>query len=216
MVDAGLSAVIIALDGSTQEIYQAYRTSGDVEKVKRCVAFLEEAKVKRGSKSPYTCLRTIVSRENENDLEHLETLAQDLGVNMFSYKTLGMQPCSETFRHFEPTDGNMHRFEYNGSKRRHREPLKCPFPFRQPTIFWDGTVVGCEYDYDLDMTWGKIGEQSLAEIINSPQALKLRHSIRNGTKGDFCRRVCPYQDRIQDSSYLSCKELRPGEVAKEA
>ena len=209
VVDAGLSGVIIAMDGSTQEIYQTYRKSGDVEKVKRFTALLEEAKVKRGAPTPYTCLRTVVTRENEGDVQNMEKLARDLGVNMFSYKTVGMQTRHQAFREYEPTDGRMRRFEYEDSARRARPSIQCPFPFRQPTIFWDGTVVGCEYDYDLDMPWGRIGEQPFAQIWNSSQAVELRRSIRKGTRGSFCRRVCPYQDRVQDSSYLSCKELRP-------
>lgn len=207
VVDAGLTGIIIALDGSTQEIYQRYRTFGDVEKVKRCVSFLEEAKAKRRSQTPYTCIRSIVTGDNEKDIPKIETLARNLGANMFSYKTVGMQPYTAQYKEYEPAEACMRRFAYEGSLRRTREPIKCPFPFRQPTVFWDGTVVGCEYDYDLDMAWGKVGEEKLAEIWNSPPALELRRGIREGSKGSFCRRVCPYQHRVHESSYLFCKEL---------
>ena len=65
VVDSGLTAIIIALDGSTQEIYQVYRKGGDVEKVKRCAALIEEAKSKRGSPLPYTFVRTVITRYNQ-------------------------------------------------------------------------------------------------------------------------------------------------------
>jgi MoaA/NifB/PqqE/SkfB family radical SAM enzyme len=150
----------------------------------------------------------VVTRENEKDLGNLEALAGRIGVNMFSYKTVGMQPHRESYREYEPTDPEMRRFGYDEANRRRKYSIQCPFPFRQPTVFWDGTLVGCEYDYDLDQPWGNVHEKPFTEIWNSPRALSLRNDIRKGRRRGFCRNVCPYQDRVQDSSYLSCKGLR--------
>jgi len=212
VVDSGLSAIIIAIDGSTQEIYQAYRKGGDVEKVKRCAALIEEAKAERKSPFPYTCLRTVVTRDNQDDLPNIEQLARDLGVNMFSTKTVGCKTWDESFRDFEPTREGLRRFEYEGRERRDRSPIECIFPFRQPTIKWDGTVIGCEFDYDLESPWGTIGKQKFAEIWNGPQARDLRRRIHRGKKGAFCERHCPYQDRIQDGSAIQNLELHPLQV----
>lgn len=213
VVDAGLSGLIIAVDGSTQEIYQRYRTSGDIEKVKRCIANIEEAKAKRGSELPYTNFRVVITHDNEDDLPALEKLARNLGVNMFSYKPVGMLTGSEKFEDYVPDQEDVRRFKYEGSTRLNRPPIWCPFPFRQPTIIWDGTVVGCEYDFNLEAFWGKVGEQTFKEIWNSREAIQLRRRIRKGLpKEGFCR-LCPYQDRVQDSSVLLCKELRPASAS---
>ncbi len=209
VVDSGLSALIIAIDGSTQEIYQTYRRGGDVEKVKRCAAHIEEAKVQRGSQFPYTCLRTVVTRNNQNDLPNLEQLARDLGVNMFSTKTVGCKTTDDAFKDFEPTQADLRRFAYEGGARSDKPPIECIFPFRQPTIKWDGTVVGCEFDYDLEYPWGSLGEQMFAAIWNGSQAQNLRRQIHQGAKGVFCEKHCPYQDRVQDSSAIQNLELRP-------
>jgi MoaA/NifB/PqqE/SkfB family radical SAM enzyme len=209
IVDAGLSALIIAVDGSTQEIYQRYRKSGDIEKVKRCIANIEEAKEKRGAQMPYTNFRVVVTHDNEDDLPALEKLARDLGVNMFSYKPVGMLTGAKKFEDYVPAQEEVRRFKYRDSIRLHKPPIWCPFPFRQPTIFWDGTVEGCEYDYVLEASFGKVGTQTFRSIWNSKEAIQLRRRIRKGLpKEGFCR-LCPYQDRIQDSSVLLCKELRP-------
>jgi MoaA/NifB/PqqE/SkfB family radical SAM enzyme len=218
VVDAGLSALIIAMDGSTQEIYQTYRKFGDLEKVKRCTALIEEAKALRGSELPYTNLRSVITRDNQEDLPNIEKLARDLGVNMFSYKSLGCLTHDKKFKDYEPAEENMRRFAYEGSARRHGQPIRCPFPFRQPTIYWDGTVVGCGcaggYAHDLETPFGRIGEQSFPEIWNSPHALKLRRSIIEGHGlPSFCK-LCPYQGRIKDGSILSFKEIRPLESQK--
>lgn len=208
VVDAGLTTLIIAIDGSTQEIYNAYRKGGDVEKVKRCVTLIEKAKAQRRSQLPYTNLRLVVTDYNFKDLTNVERLACNLGVNMFSYKSVGSLTHSEKFRRYEPAEVGMRRYDYIGSSRRQGVLIQCPFPFRQPTIFWDGTVVGCEFDYGLQMPWGKIEEQSFKSIWNSSQAMKLRCFIRNGPDRPMFCSLCPYQDRVQDSNVLSCKELR--------
>jgi len=200
MLTAGPKSV---LDFGSIDLKEPVELTG----VGRGVRLVEEAKAKRGSKTPYTCLRALITRDTEDDLPNIEKLARDIGVNMFSYKTVGMQTYNEKFREFEPDDGDLRRFQYDEAERRRRTPVQCPFPFRQPTIQWDGTVVGCEYDYDLEMPWGNINETSFRKIWNSAKAKALRRSIRAGQRGPFCRRLCPYQDRVQDSSFLVCKEL---------
>jgi len=209
VVDSGLSALIIAIDGSTQEIYEAYRKGGDVEKVKRCAALIEEAKAERGSRFPYTCLRTVVTRANQDDLPNLERLARDLGVNMFATKTVGCKTWDKSFRDFEPAQEGLRRFAYEGGERSDRPFIECIFPFRQPTIKWDGTVVGCEFDVDLESPWGNLGEHTFSEIWNGPQALDLRRSIHRRDLGVFCEKHCPYQDRVQEGSAIRNLELRP-------
>lgn len=209
VVDAGLTVLIIAVDGSTQEIYEAYRKGGDIERVKRCIALVEEAKARRGSPFPYTTVRCVVTGDNEGDLGNIEQLASASGVNMFSCKSLGCMTQGSGFKEYEPSKDDLRRFEYAGGSRMRKERVRCPFPFRQPIVFWDGTVVGCEYDHDRHLAFGTIGLQGFRELWNSPQALKLRSSVRRGDdRPGFCR-ACPYQDRVQKGTHLVCKELRP-------
>jgi MoaA/NifB/PqqE/SkfB family radical SAM enzyme len=209
VVDAGLSAIVIATDGSTQEIYQVYRKGGDLEKVKRCASLIEEAKSKRNSPFPYTCMRTVITRDNQDDLQNIEQLARELGVNMYATKTVGCKTHYDAYQDFEPTKKNFRRFDYNGETRSDKPPIRCIYPFRQPAIKQDGTVIGCEFDYKLESPWGKIGEQKFLDIWNSPQARELRHSVRHGLKGTFCEKNCPYQDRVLDSCSISCIEFHP-------
>jgi len=207
IVDAGLSVLVIALDGSNQEIYQRYRRGGDVEKVKNFASLIQEAKTRRGSEYPYTNLRAVVTRENEEDLPTIEKIAHTLGMNMFSVKSLGNLTVNAPFNTFEPLRTNMRRYGNEGKTRRRKPLFKCPYPFRQPTIFWDGTMVGCEFDYALENPWGTVGEQCLAEVWNCLHARKLRKGIRKGeNRASFCK-ICPYQDRDQNSSVLSYVEM---------
>jgi radical SAM protein with 4Fe4S-binding SPASM domain len=209
IVEAGLTVLIIAIDGSTQEIYQSYRKGGDLEKVKRCASLIEEAKTRLNSNFPYTVIRTVVTSDNVDDLPEIEKLATGLGVNMFSYKSLGCMVKGEKFNEYAPPEKSMRRFGYSGSSGGGKKLAECIFPFRQPIIFWDGTVVGCEYDHNLDYAFGKIGEKSFSKIWNSPGAVELRRNIRKGiNKTGFCSQ-CPYEGRSREGTALYCKVLNP-------
>jgi radical SAM protein with 4Fe4S-binding SPASM domain len=154
-------------------------------------------------------MRTVITRDNQDDLPNIEQIACNLGVNMFSTKSVGCKPYDEAFRDFEPTEENLRRFEYEKGKRAQKPPIQCIYPFRQPAIKWDGTVIGCEFDYKLESPWGRIGERKFAEIWNNSQAQALRQKIRKDRKGTFCEHHCPYQDRVQDDCNISCREFRP-------
>ncbi|MHC4480044.1 MAG: radical SAM protein [Planctomycetota bacterium] len=209
VVDAGLSAVFIALDGSTQEIFATYRKSGHVEKVKRCAAMLEEAKARRNSSRPCTVIRAVATRDNEDDLGNIERVAREIGVNMFSYKSVAGLSVGAELSPYEATHRDLQRYEYRGDERLQKEPIMCPYPFRQPTILWDGTVTGCECDYEMVMPLGRLGERPFTEIWNGAAARALRRAIRQRRgRPSFCAR-CPYQDRVQESCELFWTELRP-------
>lgn len=207
VVEAGLSTLIVAVDGGTQETYERYRRGGLLDRVRLCVANVEDAKRQGGAHHPYTNLRAVLTQDALAELPALEALARDSGVNMFSCKTLGCMVGHEEFPHFEPQAPAFRRFPSAGQPPSPGRFL-CPFPYRQPTVFWDGTVVGCEFDYDLEEPWGRIGEQHFSEIWNGPRARALRKRLRRGERVEFCRR-CPYRHRAQEGSVILSRELRP-------
>jgi radical SAM protein with 4Fe4S-binding SPASM domain len=210
VVDSRLTSLIIAMDGSTQETYGGYRKRGDVEKVERCAAAVEEAKARLGSPLPYTNLRAVVTRANEADLAQMESFARDVGVNMFSCRTLACLCDADWFDTYNPTDPALRRYRYDGrARRRRRRAAGCPYPFRQPTVFWDGTVVGCEFDYNLEAPLGRVGREPFARIWNGGAARRLRQATRTlASQPEFCSH-CPYRDRFTGGSVVFRRELRP-------
>lgn len=214
VVAAGLSALIVAVDGGTQETYERYRRGGLLERARLCMANVEEAKRRRRAERPYTNLRAVLTQDAQAELPGLEALARDAGVNMFSCKTLGCLVGREEFRQFEPETTELRRFQ-PGDSPRAPSPFRCPFPFRQPTVFWDGTVVGCEFDYNLEEPWGRIGEQPFREIWNSPRARALRNRLRRSDGAEFCHH-CPYRHRAQEGSVVISRRLRPAAAANGA
>lgn len=209
VVDAGLGGIIIALDGSTQDIYQVYRQGGDIEKVKRCAALLEEAKRLRGVEKPYTNIRAVVMQHNKEDLAGIERLARELGVNMLSCKDVGMTTHEEEYRDFEPDDTRLRRFEDREQSSRHKPRYRCIYAFRNPIVFQDGTVAVCEFDKHAELPLGNIRQTSFREIWNTPAVRVVRRRVnKNRPLPPFCR-YCPLRDRGRNSVVLSKKTLRP-------
>ncbi len=207
VVDAGLHVLIIAMDGSTQDVYRAYRKNGDLEKVKRCAALIRDAKIKRGAEYPYTVIRTVATHENEKDLPNIERLAAELGADMFSYKSVGCMVDVPDYSRFVPEEARMRRFDGSRENDIGRQDI-CPFPFRQPVVFWDGSIVGCEYDHDMSFKFGGISEDGFRKSWNSQNAIDLRKSIlTRSNHAAFCIERCPYRNRQSDSANLYCKEF---------
>jgi radical SAM protein with 4Fe4S-binding SPASM domain len=199
IVKSGLTAMTVVIDGSTQEIYENYRKGGELEKVKLCIRLIEEAKGKLKVKNPFTNLRLLVTKHNIEDISNVEKIARELNVDMFSCKTLGLLSYSNKFSDYEPRGTSMERYEYEGQERCKKNFFTCSYPFRQPTIFWDGTLMGCEQDYNMEFPWGKIGEESFKSLWNKEIAINLRNSILTGGKErpEFCK-LCPYQNCVRD------------------
>lgn len=202
IVDTGLSALIVAVDGTTQESYSAYRKNGSLDRVMRCAENVQEAKARRNSATPFTNLRLVANRHNEDEIGKMEDIARKLGVNMFSVKSLGCLPDRAEFPTFEPASQEMRRFEPIRKKQQQKTTFRCRYPFRQPTVFWDGTLVGCEFDYELSTAWGNVNESSFDEIWNNPMAQKMRKAILEWkNRPTFCEQ-CPYVGRGKNSSVI--------------
>ncbi len=114
VVDAGLTGLVVAIDGSTQDIYGVYRKSGSVDKVKRCAELIEKAKALRGAALPYTDLRVVVTRYNEGDIENLERLARQLGLQHVLLQDTRLPDLEAGLRRLRGGRGSLAAFDNRG------------------------------------------------------------------------------------------------------
>lgn len=203
IVDAGLSALIVAVDGATQESYAAYRKNGSLDSALRCAVNVQEAKARRNSATPFTNLRLVANRHNEEEIGKMEELARELGVDMFSVKSLGCLPDCEEFSAFLPSSTQMRRFGAIRRKKPLKDSFRCRAPYRQPTVFWDGTVVGCEFDFEASSPLGNVTTEPFGSLWNNSTARKMRASISGwNQRPSFCMQ-CPYVGRGKNSNIVN-------------
>ncbi len=204
IVEAGLDLLIVALDGTTDETHARYRRGGSATRVIENTRRLVEERRRRGSDKPFINLRMVVSRENEHQTDDFRALAAGLGVDMVSFKAFSTRqqghldprvderyaPDREAYRWYRYQRG----FAVDKRPARYR----CKFPWTKPTLFPDGEVLVCEFDFRESHSLGNLNERSFREIWFGPEARRFRKAFhRDRDAVPFCR-DCVYDHKLID------------------
>ena len=86
IVEAGLDALIVALDGVTDETEGRLRPGGSATRVIDNLRLILAERTLARSAKPFINLRMVISRENEHEADAFRSLARELGVDMVSFK----------------------------------------------------------------------------------------------------------------------------------
>jgi radical SAM protein with 4Fe4S-binding SPASM domain len=145
LIDSGLDVLVFAMDGVDKETYEKYRQNGDFDKALRGLQLLLRRREERGASLPRINLRMLVTRDNEHQVSQMRDLAQKIGVDILTLKTLcsfdnktkggELVPCNQEYR----------RFEYDDRGKPIRKKNPCKKMWNHPTVYRDGTVVPCDY-----------------------------------------------------------------------
>ncbi len=216
LVQSGLDALIIAVDGMTQESYARYRVGGNLERVLNNIRMLVDARRTAGLKEPILNLRMVVSKENEDQMDAFESLGRELGVDMVSFKAFSTRQSGKedeaVNRQFVPRTGSFrwYRYEKEGTMDRKVPKYWCRFPWTKPTMFADGMIISCEFDKYYQAPFGNINEQSFDEIWFSPEAEEFRRKFqKNRDHFPFCD-DCVYDYKLFDGCVFDMRDLREG------
>ncbi len=207
LIRSGLDSLIIALDGITQETYSKYRQGGNVETVLEGVRMIVDRKRALGSDTPFVNLRFLVMTHNEHEIPDLKALAESLGVDALSLKTVNPHSDNlysdersaedEDGTEFFPTDTRYRRFDYagDGRTRIRVQNNPCKSLWNMPVVHWDGTVCACTYDYDEKFKLGDLRESSFREIWTGDAYRSMRRQFRSDweTIGMCCNCSFAYQ-----------------------
>jgi len=190
LVHAGLDALIVAVDGTTQETYALYRRPGTLDSVLEGVRLLAERKRSLGARLPLINIRFVVSRQNEHEIPGMAALARSCGADMLSLKTmnpltndpysLDPRPQDDSNDPFIPTDSRHQRFRYRPGGRiriRVREN-PCKRLWNNPKIHSDGCVCMCTCDVAGRLPMGNVKTESLRQIWTSASYAKQRRQFR--------------------------------------
>jgi MoaA/NifB/PqqE/SkfB family radical SAM enzyme len=86
-VESGLSRLIISIDGTSQETYQAYRVGGKLHKVLEGTRNIIRWKKELNSPTPHVIFQFLVVKPNEHQIDEVQQLASELGVDEVALKT---------------------------------------------------------------------------------------------------------------------------------
>ena len=213
LIQSGLDGLIVAIDGTTDETYSRLRKGGSLEKAIENTKMLVETKPKTGAKKPFINLRMVVSKENETQVEGFWDLAKELGVDMVSLKAFSTRQMGysdpEVDRRFAPETKKYRWYRYHPDFVPDREPKKynCRFPWTKPTLFPDGTIISCEFDFRYEHPFGNINTQSFKEIWFGRKIQQFRKQFRKDRdRFAFCR-DCVYDYKLIDGCVIDWEYL---------
>lgn len=189
VVESGLEHLIVCLDGADQETHKKFRRKSDFSAVVNGIKLMVQARRALNSASPLIELQFLVMRHNEGQGEEMWRLSKELGADIYSEKTIGIDSNDPSFHALasELLPEDLSRSVY------YRKPdssfaLKggisngCSRLYSSAVINSDGSVVPCCYDVDSSHVMGNVFEQSLADIWAGEKYMELRRRVRNNKK----------------------------------
>jgi radical SAM protein with 4Fe4S-binding SPASM domain len=189
-VESGLDRIIISIDGTTQETYQAYRVGGQLDKVLEGTRNLVKWKKQLKSKTPFIIFQFLVVRPNEHQLDEVRQLARDLEVDDVWFKTAQIYDYAQGSP-LIPTIDYYSRYQNNGNGTysiRNKLLNHCWRMWHSCVITWDGLVVPCCFDKDAEYRMGDLKQQPFEALWRGTAYRQFRKSlIKSRQEIEMCR-----------------------------
>lgn len=189
-VESGLDRLIISIDGTTQETYEAYRVGGKLDKVLDGTRKLVAWKKKLKSSTPHVIFQFLVVRPNEHQIGEVRSLAREIGVDEIIFKTAQVYD----YEHGHPLIPTLDKYARYRQKSDGTWMVKNPLDnqcwkmWHSCVVTWDGRVVPCCFDKDAGHVMGFLGRDRLRDIWQAQAYRDFRTSLlRSRREIDICR-----------------------------
>ena len=188
-VRSGIQEVLISIDGASQATYEQYRIGGNLEKVKEGTRNLVAWRDKLDSETPVILLQFLVTGANEHELEEIQALGDELGVDKVVFKTAQIYEY-ENGHPLIPKNERYSRYRKNakgGYELKNKLKNQCWKLWMGAEITWDGRVLPCCFDKDAQYEMGKLPDTPFHEIWRSAPYNQFRAGVLNSRKSiDIC------------------------------
>ncbi|MES2515495.1 MAG: SPASM domain-containing protein [Bacteroidota bacterium] len=189
-VESKLDRLIISIDGTTQETYQQYRIGGQLQKVIEGTKRIIAAKKQLKSKTPHIVFQFLVVKPNEHQLNDVQLLAKELGVDEVVFKTAQVYEF-ENGNPLIPENIKYSRYKKNADGTysiKNKLLNQCWRMWSSCVVTWDGLVVPCCFDKDAKHQLGDLKEEIFKELWKSNKYQSFRQSIlKSRQEIDICK-----------------------------
>jgi radical SAM protein with 4Fe4S-binding SPASM domain len=178
-VESGLDRLIISIDGTTQETYEAYRVGGQLEKVIDGTKNILKWKRQLKSKTPHVIFQFLVVKPNEHQIKEVKQLAKELGVDEVGLKTAQIYDY-EGGSDLIPTIDKYARYKQEADGRysiKNKLLNHCWKMWHSCVITWDGKVVPCCFDKDAHYQLGDLKSTSFSALWHGEAYTNFRRSL---------------------------------------
>lgn len=189
-IESGLNRLIISLDGTTQETYEAYRVGGNLEKVIQGTRNILRWRKELKSVTPHVVFQFLVVRPNEHQVKDVYALADKLGVDRVALKTAQIYdyqhgsdliPTQEKYSRYRKDSAGLYSIKNDLLDH-------CWKMWHSCVITWDGKVVPCCFDKDAHHVMGDLSKQTFTEIWKGEAYQEFRKSLlKSRSEIEMCR-----------------------------
>ena len=188
-IESGLDRLIISIDGTTQETYEAYRKKGKLAHVIQGTKNIIKWKKALKSSTPHVIFQFLVVAPNEHEIPEVYRLAKELGVDEVRLKTAQIYDF-EQGNPLIPKQNKYSRYalQADGTYRIKNQLLNhCWKLWHACVITWDGLVVPCCFDKDAQHRLGDLRQAPFREVWQSEAYGAFRQKLLQGRdKIDIC------------------------------
>jgi len=174
ILDAGLGAIYLCLDGATRETYEQVRCRADYEETRDNILRFVELKNERG-KGPRVSVQIINIKPTATEIEQFERMWAIPGVDRVHVKA------------FDSWGGQVQEItELRAEADQPKLPpqrYQCPNLWYHVHIYWDGTLVCCDRDYNALNPLGNVRD-GVMKAWNGPKMVELRRKHLQGRLDD--------------------------------
>lgn len=178
ILDAGLGAIYLCLDGMRPETYEQIRVNADYEQTNRNIRRFIELKQAGGYQDPFVNLQIIQMEKTLGEIDEFVKEWHLPGVDRISVK---------------PFDSWGGQIEDINKLKASADALPaqryaCPNLWYHTHIYWDGRIAMCDRDFNLTYDLGNVrnadGSVHVLENWNGPKMQQLRRQhVRNDLNG---------------------------------
>ena len=163
ILDAGLGAIYLCLDGTTAETYENVRREASFERTRENIESFLALRTAGHYERPTTKLQIIEIAPTADQIETFKRLWKVPGVdrvNVKAFDSWGDQVSEISALRTAPKPTLPSRFH-------------CPNLWYHAHIYWDGTLVCCDRDFDARYPLGNVGD-GVMNAWRGPQMTRLR------------------------------------------
>ncbi|HOY39030.1 MAG: SPASM domain-containing protein [Bacteroidales bacterium] len=188
IASAGLSRLIVSVDGITPDTYERYRVNGDFSVLCEGLNSLMNLKKTYKKFTTVTEAQFIVMRHNEHEIHDFFIWAKKIGFDRAHLKSLQVNRHKDV--ELVPAKSCYARYKVDESGNLQiKSGLKnaCYRLLSTVVITVDGDVVPCCFDKNAKYSFGNINQRSINEILASEKAKDFRKKVFNDRKSvDIC------------------------------
>lgn len=188
-VESKLDKLIISIDGATQKSFESYRIGGELDRVIEGTKNVLKWRKELESNTPMVVFQFLVVKTNENELDAVQKMAKELGVDKVVFKTAQVYDF-ENGNELIPTVEKYARYKKmpNGKWKIKNELLNhCWRMWSGCVITWDGIIVPCCFDKDAKHRLGDLKNENFENIWRSDRYQNFRSAVLRSRKEiDIC------------------------------